>query len=251
MRTVRMLVVVVEDEAVGNNGLVGLLEATGCVVVNTFSGGPAALEWLGGHREVDAVFLDISMANLGGMAVLKALGGRWPMVVTTAHPEHAVAAFESEAVDYLLKPVTAVRLERALKRIETRGVKAPAWLPAAPGRPRYSVHAGQGILFVDLEKTTYFEVEKEVVWAHTGRRLRTHWKSLGEVEQAFPGWGLLRIHRHLLVRLEAVLGMKSTSGGRAIVRLVGGEEIEASRGGAPRLREHFRLRSPGGAKAVI
>jgi two-component system LytT family response regulator/two-component system response regulator AlgR len=245
-----MLVVVVEDETVRSHGLARQLEEAGCVVVNTFSGGPAALDWLGGHREVDAVFLDL-MANLDGMAVLKALGSRWPLVVTTALPEHAVAAFESEAVDYLLKPVTAARLERALKRIETRGATAPAWLPAAPGRPRYSVHAGQGILFVDLEKTTYFEVEKEVVWAHTGRRLRTHWKSLGEVEQAFPGWGLLRIHRHLLVRLEAVLGMKSTSGGRAIVRLVGGEEIEASRGGAPRLREHFRLRGAGGAKAVI
>jgi len=94
---------------------------------------------------------------------------------------------------------------------------------------------------VDLHKTAYFEVDSEVVWAHAGGRLRTQWKALAEVEAAFPGSGLLRIHRHLLVRLEAVLGLKPAPGGRALVRLVGGEEIEASRGGAPRLREHFGI----------
>lgn len=251
MRSVRMVVVVVEDEALGNDGLVRPLEKAGCLVVNTFATGPAAVEWLSRHREVDAVFLDITLADLGGMAVLKTLGSHWPMVVTTANPEHAADAFESEALDYLLKPVAALRLERALKRIENQKAKRPAWLPEAHGKPRYPVHAGQGILFVDLEKTTYFEVEKEVVWAHAGRRLRTHWKTLGEVEQAFPGWGLLRIHRHLLVRLEAVLGFKPTNGGRAMVRLTGGEELEASRGGAPRLREHFRLRGAGISRAVV
>ncbi len=74
---------------------------------------------------MDAIFLDVSRANLGGMAVLKAMGRRCPMVIATAHPEHAATAFESEAVDYLLKPVNALRLERALKRIETRRGGAP------------------------------------------------------------------------------------------------------------------------------
>ncbi|BDU72706.1 DNA-binding response regulator [Mesoterricola silvestris] len=246
-----MLVVVVEDEGLGDEGLVRPLERAGCVVVNTFCGGAAAVEWLSRPREVDAVFLDANLADLGGLKVAKALGSRWPLVVTTSNPAHAADAFEWDAVDYLPKPVTAMRLERALRRIEKEGPKVPSWLPASPGRPRYPVQAGQGLLFVDLEKTTYFEVENEVVWAHAGRRLRTQWKTLGDVERAFPGWGLLRIHRHLLVRLEAVLGLKSTQGGRVLVRLAGGEELEASRGGAPRLREHFRLRGPGAARAVI
>jgi len=103
------------------------------------------------------------------------------------------------------------------------------------------VHAGKGVVLVDLSKTTYFEVASEVVWAHAGTRLRTQWKTLAEVETAFPGAGLLRIHRHLLVRLESVLGLKPAPGGRALVRLIGGEELEASRGGAPRLREHFGI----------
>jgi two-component system LytT family response regulator/two-component system response regulator AlgR len=237
----RLKVVVVEDEALSLKRLVRLLQEAGCVVVNSFTEGRGALEWLERHREVEAVFLDVHMPNLDGLAILKALGGQVPIVLTTAFTEHAVEAFDSEAVDYLLKPVTASRLERALKRIENRWTQAPPAPPPVPASLRYPVQAGEGVVFVDLHRTTYFEVDSEVVYAHAGGRLRTQWKSLGEVEANFPGAGLLRIHRHLLVRLEAVLGMRPGPGGRAFVRLAGGEEIEASRGGAPRLREHFGL----------
>jgi len=240
----RMKVVVVEDEALSRKRLVRLLQEAGCLVVASFAEGRGALEWLGHHPEVQALFLDIHMPNLDGLAILKTLSGQFPVVLTTAFTEHAVEAFDGEAVDYLLKPVTASRLDRALNRIEGRwalAASAPTPVPVAPGPLRYPVHAGEGVVLVDLHKTTYFEVDSEVVWAHAGGRLRTQWKALSEVEDAFPGSGLLRIHRHLLVRLEAVLGLKPAPGGRAMVRLVGGEEIEASRGGAPRLREHFGI----------
>ena len=238
----RLRVLVAEDEALSQKRLVRLLQEAGCEVVATFAEGRGALEWLERHPDLDAVFLDIHMPNLDGLAILKALGGRVPMVLTTAFSEHAVEAFDADAVDYLLKPVTASRLERALRRIEGKHPAHPA-PPAPQGPHRYPVSAGDGVVFVDLQKTTYFDVDNEVVWAHAGGRLRTQWKALGEVEAAFPGCGLLRIHRHLLVRLDAVLGLKPSAGGRAIVRLAGGEELEASRGGAPRLREHFGLSS--------
>ena len=239
----RLKVVVAEDEALSMKRLVRLLQEAGCSVLNQFSEGRGVLEWLQHHREVEAVFLDIHMPNLDGLAILKALNGQVPVVLTTAFAEHAVEAFDAEAVDYLLKPVTASRMERALKRIESRRsvpVAPPA--PVVPAGPqRYPIHAGEGVVLVDLHKTTYFEVENEVVWAHAGARLRTQWTSLGEVEAAFPHAGMLRIHRHLLVRPEAVIGLKPAPGGRAIVRLLGGDEIEASRGGAPRLRERLGL----------
>ena len=237
----RLKVAVAEDEALSRKRLVRLLQEAGCVVLASFAEGRSAHDWILNHRDVDAVFLDIHMPNLDGLAILESLGGQVPIVLATAFAEHAVAAFDGEAVDYLLKPVTASRLERALRRIEHRWAKAPAPATAAPALQRYPVQAGSGVVFVDLHKTTYFEVESEVVWAHAGARMRTHWRSLGEVEAAFPASGLLRIHRHLLVRLEAVLGLKPALGGRAIVRLAGGEEIEASRGGAPRLREYFGM----------
>ena len=239
----RLRVVVAEDEALSRKRLVRLLQEAGCTVVAHFSEGRGAFEWLQRHQDVEALFLDIHMPNLDGLAILKAFGGRFPVVLTTAFPEHAVEAFDSEAMDYLLKPITASRLERALRRIEARRAPLPpASTPTFPHDPlRYPVNAGEGVVFVDLSKTTFFEVENEVVYAHAGARLRTQWTSLGDVEAALPGAGLLRIHRHLLVRPEAVLGLKPAAGGRVLVRLMGGEEIEASRGGAPRLRERLGL----------
>lgn len=243
MRAVRMKVAVAEDEALSRKRLVRLLQEAGCEVVMSFAEGRGALDWLSARPDIQAAFLDIHMPNLDGLAILKAIDGRIPVVLTTAFAEHAVEAFDGEAVDYLLKPITASRLERALKRIEARrGPAAPA--PAAApmqGPQRYPVVAGEGVVLVDLHRTTHFEVENEVVWAHAGTRMRTQWTSLGEVEAAFPVAGLLRIHRHLLVRPEAVIGLRPAPGGRALVRLATGEELEASRGGAPRLRERLGL----------
>jgi len=243
MSTNPLKVIVAEDEALSRKRMVRLLQEAGCEVIHSFSEGRGVLDWLPHHREVDALFLDIHMPNLDGLALLKALDGRLPVVLVTAFTEHAVEAFDSEAVDYLVKPVTASRLDRALTRIQARRVlRLDPASPSPPASPhRYPIQAGEGIVLVDIQKTTHFEVENEVVWAHAGGRLRTQWTSLGEVEAAFPRAGMLRIHRHLLVRPEAVIGLKPTLGGRAIVRLIGGEEIEASRGGAPRLRQRLGL----------
>jgi len=245
MNAHRLRVAVAEDEALSRKRLVRLLQEARCEVICQFSEGRGLYEWLQRHVDVDAIFLDIHMPNLDGLAILKTMGSGTPAVLTTTFVEHAVEAFDVEAVDYLLKPITASRLERALKRIESRRNMntAPVTIsPPAPSGPlRYPVQAGEGIVLVDLSKTTYFEVENEVVWAHAGTRMRTLWTSLGEVEAAFPHSGMLRIHRHLLLRPEAVIGLKPSTGGRAIVRMLGGEEIEASRGGAPRLREWLGL----------
>ena len=253
MNPQKLKVVVAEDESLSRKRLIRLLQEAGCDVIANFSEGRGAFEWLQQHAEIDAVFLDIHMPNLDGLAILRNLGSQTPIVLTTAFSEHAVEAFDSEAVDYLLKPITASRLDRAIKRIQARHLPAISPLgatllaPNSAAHLRYPVQAGEGVVLVDLHKTTYFEVENEVVWAHastgagTGTRMRTNWTSLGEVEAAFPQAGLLRLHRHLLIRPEAVIGLKSSTGGRAIVRMTGGDELEASRGGAPRLRERLGL----------
>jgi two-component system LytT family response regulator/two-component system response regulator AlgR len=77
-----------------------------------------------------------------------------------------------------------------------------------------------------------------VVWAWAGgSRHRTAWTTLAEVEAAYPVSGLLRIQRHLLLRPEAVLGLKSLEGGRASVRVGDGLDLEVSRSVTPRIKE--------------
>jgi two-component system LytT family response regulator/two-component system response regulator AlgR len=151
-----------------------------------------------------------------------------------------VRAFEAAAVDYVMKPISAERLAKTLVRLREGGprrMEAPQ-----SGLHRFPVKAGEGHVFLDLKRTTHFEVEEEVVWAWSGGgRHRTSWTTLAEVEAAFSGVGLLRIQRHLLLRPEAVLGLKPLEGGRASVRVADGVDLEVSRSVTPRLKEMLGL----------
>ena len=124
--------------------------------------------------------------------------------------------------------------------------------PIMPGRPamprisrpagpfRFPVKAGEGVVLVDLARTTHFLFEDEAVWAFAGERLRTTWKTLAEAE-AILGSRVVRGHRHLLLRPEAIVGVRAGDSGRLRVRLSGGAEVEVSRGAAPGLKARLGL----------
>lgn len=229
-------VAVAEDEPLNRGRLVRLLEEAGCIVLGAFPTATALSAWLAEGPAPDALFLDIRMPGPSGLELAAELNSSLPVVFVTAHADHAVEAFEAAAVDYLLKPVRAERLHQCLARLRLR---KPA--PAPKGASRYPVRAGDGLVFLDLARTTHFEVEDEVVFAHAGSRFQTTWKTLSEVEAAFPQAGLLRIHRHLLLRPEAVVGLKPSEGGRVKVTLPGGLELEASRPMTPKLKARLGL----------
>lgn len=244
MNAERLKVAIAEDEPMNLRRLSRLLEDCGCDVVATFPNGLEMEEWLRGAPEVDALFLDVQMPGLDGLTLRASLPAHLPVVFVSAHVEHAVEAFDLEAADYLLKPVTTARLAKALQRVRKRlePGEANAAASSASKKPRYPVTAGSGVLLLDLAKTTHFEVEEQVVWAFAGEKFRTKWKTLGEVEAAFPDAGLFRLHRHLLIRPETVIGMWSSgNGARVMVRLAGGIELEASRGATPKLKERLGL----------
>jgi two-component system LytT family response regulator/two-component system response regulator AlgR len=230
-------IAVAEDEPLNLKRLVRLLEECGCSVIAQFRDGAALHAWLDQGGRPDALFLDVQMPGMDGLALARSLEASLPVVFVTAHADHAVAAFDAEAQDFLLKPVTTERLARALERVRKK-------IPAAvvPKRPgRFPIQAGEGLVFLELAKTTHFEVKDEVVWACAGERFKTLWRSLGEVEAYFPEAGLLRIQRHLLLRPEAIVGLRPAGNSRVLVRLAGGLELEASRGATPRLKERLGL----------
>lgn len=236
---VPLRVLVAEDEPYNRKRLVRLLGEAHCEVVAELEDGPAVLEWLEKGGEADVLFLDIQMPGLTGLDVVEDLPRPFPIVFVTAYAEHAIRAFEQAAVDYLLKPVTADRLEKTLQRLRTSPVQPEAPKPIGP--LRYPVKAGEGLIFLDLHKTTHFTFEDGIVWAHAGERYRTIWKSLSEAEGVLAGRGLIRGHRHLLLRPEAVLGVRPGESGRLLARIAGGVELEISRGAAPTLKKCLGL----------
>lgn len=233
-------VLVAEDEPYNLRRLVRLLREQGCQVAAALEDGPAVQEWLARGGRADALFLDIQMPGVSGLELAGVLPRGLPVVFVTAYSEHALRAFERGAVDYLLKPVTSERLALTLARLRERPSGDPAG--GAPAGPfRYAVRAGAGVVFVDLARTTHLTYEEDGVWAHAGARYRTLWRTLSEAEEALAGRGLVRGHRHLLIRPEAVVGVRPGAYGRLRVRLTGDQEVEVSRGAAPQLKLRLGL----------
>jgi len=227
-----------EDEPLNLKRLARLLEECGCQVVAQCPDGATLRDWMEAGGHADALFLDVQMPGLDGLSLARSLDASLPVVFVTAHADHAVEAFDTEAQDFLLKPVTTERLVRALDRVRRKMTQGA---PVEKRSTRYPIQAGEGLLFMELARTTHFEVKDEIVWAFAGERFKTLWRSLGEVEAHFPDAGLMRIQRHLLLRPEAILGLRPATNGRVMVRLNAGVELEASRGATPRLKERLGL----------
>jgi DNA-binding LytR/AlgR family response regulator len=245
-------VALADDEPLARARLGRLLREAGCEVAAELPDGPSLLAWLKEGHDVDALFLDIQMPGLSGLEVMAELADTQdcpPVVFVTAFSEHAVRAFEAQAMDYILKPISAERLEKTLVRFRQGAVRRHTTgelKSILSGQPRFPVKAGEGHVFLELKRTTHFEVEEEVVYAYApvqGKllRYRTEWTSLAEAEEAFPTAGLLRIQRHLLLRPEAVLGLRPLEGGRAAVRVAEGVDLEVSRSVTPKLKELLGL----------
>ncbi|MFN8010756.1 MAG: LytTR family DNA-binding domain-containing protein [Holophagaceae bacterium] len=240
-----LTVALVDDEPLARARVSRMLAALGCRVAGEFEDAEELLEALGRGLRPDALFLDIEMPGASGLEALAEIPAPPPVVFITAYPEHAVRAFDTQAVDYLLKPVFEDRLARALERVQQqltlrRAGQDPK--PAAAPPARFPARAGGGHLFLEFRKVSHFELADGAVFAWAGgQRFRSPWDSLAEVESTFPDAGLLRIQRNLLVRPETVIGHRSLPNGRAKVRLADGKELEVSRSMTPRLREILGL----------
>ena len=234
-------VLVVDDSALMRNLVSRIVEATpGLSVADKAMNGIFALQKIP-RCNPDVIILDIEMPGATGLEVAQELPKTLPVGFVTAHAEHAVRAFETAAFDFLVKPATAGRIEIALARIRERRA-GPVSVPRPAGSLRFPVRAGEGLVFMDLARTSHFLVEDEVVWAFVaGERLRTPWKSLTEAESSFPQGVLVKGHRNMLVRPEAIVGVKVGEYGRLLVRLQGGLSVEVSRGAAPGLKARLGL----------
>jgi two-component system, LytTR family, response regulator AlgR len=196
------------------------------------------------QQACDAVLLDIRMPGSDGLQLAQQLMA-WPqapaVIFVTAHAEHALQAFEVEAVDYLTKPVAVERLQQALRRVNPR----PA--PEPPAR-QAAASPLQVLSLVDRQQTLRIPLN-ELIMARAGdkRVLLTtlsqeHFtdESLAELEPRL-GAGFVRIHRNAIVALHAVRELRHTHGEDAeagwMVRLVPGDHwLPVSRRQLPGLR---------------
>ncbi|MGE0354776.1 MAG: LytR/AlgR family response regulator transcription factor [Gemmatimonadales bacterium] len=155
---------------------------------------------------------------------------------TTAYDQYAVAAFEVEAVDYLLKPFGPARFRAALERVRRR--HPPAVPDSATGRSftrLYAVERGR-VVTIPIAEVRRFEARDDYVAAHTGSGRHLLSIRLTTLAARLDPDVFVRIHRSHIVNLDCVREQTRLPGGRRRVVLEDGTEVESSRSGARALR---------------
>ncbi|MEO8155537.1 MAG: LytTR family DNA-binding domain-containing protein [Rhizobacter sp.] len=210
--TDELKVLVVDDEELARlrlRGLVGDCASPRARVVGEAANTGQALAWIGSN-ECDLVLLDIHMPGPDGTqlaARLRQLPKPPAVVFVTAHAEHALQAFDLEAVDYLTKPVRRERLQAALQRVAQRlGARAPEAV-AADGEPVIMVNELGRKIRVPVSEVLYLKAELKYVTLRTATHTHVLDDALTDLEQRL-GERFLRIHRNALVARKALRALE-------------------------------------------
>jgi two-component system, LytTR family, response regulator AlgR len=227
-------VLLVDDEALARSRLRTLLAGCGaptCVVAGEAANAAQAMELLQRGR-FDVVLLDIHMPGADGLTLAQALQAlpRPPAIVfVTAHAEHAVAAFDVEAVDYLTKPVRGERLQVAMQKVD-RLAQAKAGAQPAPAPETLLIQDRGRTERVPLAEVLYFKAELKYITVRTTAKSYILDASLSELEERHASQ-FLRVHRNALVARHAVRALEkhydAEEGEGWAVRLNGIDEVLA------------------------
>jgi len=228
--------IVAEDEATLRQQLV---EQLGQLwpeldVIAEASDGIQALRLLDEHRP-DVLFLDINMPGATGMEVARQANGRARVVFVTAYDEHAVAAFEQGAIDYVLKPISAARLFTTVSRLKERLGAPPARLdavldriaPPAQGRSflRWiNASVGQNLRLITVDEVVYFQADNKYTRVVTDDGEALIRKPLKELVEELDPQSFWQIHRSTLVNARNIAGIARDFRGRMLVKLKNRED---------------------------
>ena len=216
-----MKILIVDDEPLARARLHALVDELGIGKVIAEAGNGREALSIAHAYQPDVVLLDIRMPGIDGMQAAKNFPSPQPVLIfTTAFPEHAVEAFEHQAVDYLLKPIRKERLEEALKRaytvLQRRIPVSPTQKPTARSHISYYLRGER--LIVPVNQIYYFLADQKYVnmcWKE-GDALIT--EVLKDLEKEFAGQ-FLRIHRSTLVAMEHITRLSKDNNGHTIVYL--------------------------------
>lgn len=210
-------VLIVDDEAPARNRMRDLLADVHPVVpveiVGDVASGREALRQVEGGG-IDVVLLDVRMPGMDGIEVAQHLQKLEPppaVIFTTAYDAYAIQAFDLHAVDYLLKPIRAARLQEALARVAQNHTPKAEVLRELQQAPRSCLSAAERgkVHLIPIEDVRYLRAELKYVTVRTAQREYLIEESLTRLEQEF-GARFVRVHRNCLVARAAIRGFERT-----------------------------------------
>jgi two-component system LytT family response regulator len=228
---------VVDDEPLAVSRLVRLLEKTGRVrVVGSTSDPTSAPAMLAAHTP-DVLFLDVEMPELNGFELLERVETLPLVVFTTAFDQYALAAFETNSVDYLLKPIEMSRLEHALDKIDRfRAGERPdvrtlaREVAAALARPRpldrLASRVGERTLLLEVLRVTHIVARDKLTYAVVNGREHVLDHTLAQLETLLDPSRFVRVHRTTIVNLAAIAELDKWVDGGVLIRLRDERKIE-------------------------
>jgi two-component system LytT family response regulator len=247
-----MRVLIADDEELARTGIRQLLATRpDAEVVAECANGIETVAAIADHAP-DLVFLDVQMPGFDGFEVIEQVGGDAmpPVIFVTAYDSHALRAFETHAVDYLLKPIDPDRFRTALERAATRiagtrlvtgdGTKLAALLdsvgPEAPLEQIAVKHEGR-ISFVKVDAIDWIEATGNYVTLHVGSATHLVRHTLERLARRLGSRHFIRIRRDALVRLAAIKTLEPYLKGSYVILLRDGGKLLSSRSFAARLKE--------------
>jgi two-component system LytT family response regulator len=197
--------IIVDDERLARRELQSLLAEHPEVTIVGEADSVTSAAALIRLEDPDVVFLDIQLAGESGFDLLPQADEDRHIIFVTAHEEHAVRAFEVNAIDYLLKPVTADRLTDALRRVGKPEKLDPSRKSSLTYEDRLFIRVDGRVVFLPLQSIKYIRAARDYSYVHTegGQQLLVH-KSLKQWEVRLPDSHFLRIHRATIVNLDFV-----------------------------------------------
>ncbi|HXS77482.1 MAG TPA: LytTR family DNA-binding domain-containing protein [Terracidiphilus sp.] len=238
-------VLVADDELPARQRLIDLLRRDEQVAsVSEAADGETAVEMIQRERP-GLLFLDVQMPELDGLGVIDAIGAaEMPLTVfVTAYDQHAIRAFESNALDYLLKPFSDERFEATMTRVKARldersmkefGQRVMKMVSAAPSAPekrldRLVVKAGGTTRFIRVIDIDWIEAAGVYVTLHVGGKELLYRAALNDLAEKLDPRRFVRVHRSALINIESVVQLEPISHGEFEAVLKNGSRTRVSR----------------------
>ncbi|TLP37502.1 LytR/AlgR family response regulator transcription factor [Arcobacter arenosus] len=234
-----MKVLIVDDEKLALSRLNRLLNEEGILDVTACSSAIEAIKVLT-KEKFDVAFLDISMPEMNGLELANTIVNLNPktfIVFQTAYEEHALEAFQSGGIDYLLKPISNESIRNSLNKMEKYIVKADETKKLVAKR-------GNKIYLIDIDDIFYIKADLDEVIIKIKDADAYLRKKIGDMQSVLEGKNFFRVHRSYIVNVDKIKSMQSVEQSKLEISFNGIDDIvTSSKDGAKDFREYLDKRS--------
>lgn len=246
-----MRVLLIDDEPLARSVVIEYLQSWPQIqIVQECSDGFEGVKAIAQH-EPDLIFLDIQMPKINGFEMLELIDQPPSVIFTTAFDEYAIKAFEEHAVDYLLKPFTKARFDKAVQKwMDQQQTSEPKQntkqllenlQTSSPKNERVVVKTGNKIKIIPINDIIFLAADDDYVKIHTSEGSFLKNRTMAYFEQLLGEEEFVRVHRSYIIKINEITRIDPYEKESHLAILKSGEKIPVSKTGYPKLRQVLGL----------